>query len=154
MILDDKISNGDLLPANGTTALVWFVYAQGTLQTTALTLNLIATGSMLTEVVESHQVKKGDQVAGLISSSRSFSRKVTSAVGTAIASWILVRIQFPTESTLGEVPSEAIRGLGLYFAPVVIIFGALAIASLFAYRITRAYHGQNLETLGLSQNPD
>ena len=137
----------DLMPANGTDALIYTYYGLGIAQNAIGILMAVAIGSMLAEVVDDHAARTGDHMSGLISSSQTFMKKVTSGLGTALGGWVLAWIAFPTQTGVAEVPADTIFDLGLVYGPLLGILSFAAILVLTGYQISRADHQDNLATL-------
>ncbi|MFL2935939.1 MAG: MFS transporter [Myxococcota bacterium] len=137
----------ELMPANGTDALIYTYYGIGIVQNAIGILSAVAIGSMLAEVVDDHAARTGDHLAGLISSSQTFMKKATSGLGTAIAGWVLAAISFPTKTDVSEVPAETIFDLGLFYGPLLAVLSLAAILVLLGYNISRADHDRNIETI-------
>lgn len=137
----------DLMPANGTDALIYTYYGIGIAMNAIAILMAVSIGSMLAEVVDDHAAQSGDHMSGLISSSQTFMKKVTSGLGTLIAGWVLAWIAFPTQTDVAEVPADTIFDLGLVYGPLLGILSVAAILVLTGYQISRADHQDNLATL-------
>jgi len=137
----------ELMPANGTDALIYTIYTLGVVQNALGILLAVAISGMFAEVVDDHAAKTGDHLAGLISSSHTFMKKATSGLGTAIGGWVLVWIAFPTQTDVAEVPAETIFNLGLVYGPLLAILSIAVVLVLLGYRITRADHESNLATI-------
>ena len=137
-----------LMPPNGTTLLIAIIFSQAVFLTICGTFVQVALGSMLAEIVEEHAVQTGQHIAGLITSTRSFTLKVMSGAGIAVAGVVLDFIAFPTQSAVKDVPPETIFSLGIAYGPILMILSLTAVVILGAYRISRSDHEENLARLG------
>ena len=73
---------------------------------------------------------------------------------TFFSGLILAWINFPQHATPGQVDSQILRHLAMAFAPIVTIFGAIAIGVLMFYDIDRSTHQRNVERLQGADDSD
>ncbi len=105
------------------------------------------TYSMMAEVVEAREVKTGRREEGVLASLQTFVEKTSSGLGTLVAGVALDWIRFPTQADVGNVPTDAIFGLGLVYGPVLMLIYFAALVPLIFYRIDRKTHLENLAKL-------
>ena len=102
---------------------------------------------MVADIVEASEIETGRRSEGLFFAARSFAQKAVHGVGILSATLILAVIEFPKEAEPGEVSAETIRSLGLAYVPVLAIVYLIALGFLTGYKISRATHSENLESL-------
>ena len=65
----------------------------------------------------------------------------------ALGATILALAAFPEDAVPGQVPQIHLDALALFFIPALLIFYGVAMAFVFACRLSRETHLQNLERL-------
>ena len=103
----------DLMPENGSPLLLPIIFGVLTLNSAIAALGFISAGSMMADVAEQHEHDSGSAQGGVFFSATSFSGKLASGLGHAVAGLGLDLIAFPLQSAPSEVPYEAVRNLGL-----------------------------------------
>jgi Na+/melibiose symporter-like transporter len=111
-----------------------------------ITANIILV-SMIADVVEESELKTGRRSEGLFFAARTFADKIVSGMGVFVAGSIVAAIGLPDRAVPGQVDPEIIRRMGLVYVPTLLLFYAVSVALLFAYRITEHQHEENLRVL-------
>ncbi|MBL8770942.1 MAG: MFS transporter [Phenylobacterium sp.] len=136
-----------LAPANGTPELLWLLYGEEIINATFASATGILLAAIVADVVEDAEVKTGRRSEGLLLSANALFRKMISGMGVFIATGVLAFVGFPEKAERGQVPEEALYGLGLAYIPIIVGLYGSAILLLFAYNITRQKHEANLAKL-------
>ncbi|MDF2496295.1 MFS transporter [Sphingomonas sp.] len=137
----------DLVPANGTGALFWFLFGTSFINTVVVMSAGILGSSMMADVVEDSATRTGRHSAGLFFSANAFIMKCVSGLGVFGAGLILDAVSFPQGAKRGDVPADVLNSLAI-FEPMV-IFGLSFISLLFVinFPITKERHEENLRRL-------
>jgi Na+/melibiose symporter-like transporter len=135
-------------PANGSPALLPALLVFNATEVTLIIMSSILVAAMVADVVEDSEVKTGRRSEGLFFAARSFVQKVVSGIGIFASTLILAAIDFPRGAKPSEVDPEAVRNLGLVYAPTLVLLYLVALTILCAYPISRAKHEENLHRLG------
>jgi Na+/melibiose symporter-like transporter len=136
-----------LMPPNGSPWIMPILIGDGILTATVAVVGFILVGSMVADVVEDAAVKTGVRSEGLLYAANGLLPKFTGGIGAFIAGVILTVVHFPAHAMKGTVSPELMRHLVLIYLPITVIMGLLSIWALSFYRIDRATHERNLETL-------
>ena len=94
------------------------------------------TRSALADVADENELKTGLRQEGILYAARTFFQRVDTALGTLLAGWTLVLINFPAKAIPGQVDQAALDGIGLAFL-LTIIPGTIAAAFYCMLRVTR-----------------
>lgn len=137
----------ELLPANGTPALLAILLVEQFLNTAMAAGMVVLLLSMVADVVEDAEVKTGRRSEGLLLSADNLFKKMVSGVGIFIAGALLKAVHFPTEAQRGAVDPEILRNLALLYLPMAAGLYGAAILCIFAFNIDRAKHEENLRIL-------
>ncbi|MFN3521663.1 MAG: MFS transporter [Phenylobacterium sp.] len=144
----------ELLPPNGTQALLIILLAEQFLNTAMAAGMVVLLLSMVADVVEDAEVKTGRRSEGLLLSADNLFKKMVSGVGVFIAGAILKAVHFPTNAERGAVDPEILRNLALTYLPMAAILYGAAILTIFAFNIDRAKHEENLRILAARRAQD
>ena len=125
--------NGDprLLPT--LVAIAAFSYATGAI------LN-ISVMSALADVADENEVRFGVRQEGVLYSTRALFQKLDTALGAALAGFVLTLIAFPEKAQPGDVDPDTIYQLGLFIGPISMIPGLIAVVLYGQYSISKADH--------------
>jgi len=144
----------NLLPPNGTSALVAIVIVFYFISAVLGLGGFIIVTSMMADVVEDAAVATGQRSEGLLFAANGLISKCITGVGTFLAGLVLAWISFPQHATPGQVDLTILRHLAMIFVPIVTAFGAISIAVLLSYDIDRSTHLRNIEQLANTIAPD
>lgn len=137
-----------LMPENGEPLLFPIILVLTVFDVALIIAFQTLMSAMIADAVEESELKTQRRSEGVFFAAISFSRKVVQGLGVVSATVVLTLAQFPKGAAPGEVSEETVRALGLYYAPTVFIVWMIMIAFLRLYRIDRAMHQSNLESLG------
>ena len=140
----------EVLPDNGTLALVSTLIAFRFVQGLILQQAFVSFGSMMADVADEHDHATGIRQEGIFFGAIAFSHKATSGFGNFIGGIGLDIIAWPrgTEiQTASDVPAETIVNLGLLYGPVVAGFSVVSVWCYMHYDLTRERHAQILREL-------
>ena len=140
----------EVLPDNGTLALVSTLIAFRFVQGLILQQAFVSFGSMMADVADEHDHATGIRQEGIFFGAIAFSHKATSGFGNFIGGIGLDIIAWPrgTEiQTASDVPAETIINLGLLYGPVVAGFSVVSVWCYMHYDLTRERHAQILREL-------
>jgi len=142
-----------LFPENGSPYLLPTLCVHVVINVAAAIIVFATLASMLMDLVEDIQLKTGRREEGILFSARSFADKAVSGFGLTFAGIILSLISFPESSVIreqlnGQVPSEVLANLALWYVPICIIAFGAALSLVAGYTLTRDEHEEN------AANPD
>ena len=143
----------DLFPENGTDTLFWTLIVFNTVEVTLIIAASALVSAMIADIVEDSEIKTGRRSEGIFFAANSFAQKAVNGLGVVVAGQILAIIQFPTGAKPGEIPSETVDSLAIYYIPVILVFYVVALSILSLYRINREGHEANLQQLENRQQP-
>ena len=112
----------------------------------------VATGSMIADTVDEHELATGRRQEGIFFAASSFSQKAASGCGTVVAGLALDLIDWPRGAhvqSAADVPSATLVDLGLLYGPYVAAFAVVALWCFSRYRLTRERHEEILAALQL-----
>ncbi len=145
----------DLLPANGTPALLLALLLFKFVQGVILQLAFVAFGSMMADVADEHEYESGVRQEGIFFGAVAFSAKATSGFGTFLGGLGLDFISWPRGADVqsaADVPAETLLNLGLFYGPVVAGFAVISLWCYTHYSLSRARHAQILAALAARRN--
>jgi Na+/melibiose symporter-like transporter len=94
------------------------------------------TRSALADIADENELKTGLRQEGILYSARTFFQRVDTALGTMLAGWTLVLINFPAKAVPGQVEQTALDGIGLAFL-LSVIPGTIAAVIYSMLRVTK-----------------
>jgi len=136
-----------LFPANGTPALMPFLFVNGVISTTMLIIQGVLFTAMLADVVEENEVRTGQREEGVFFAANLFVQKCVSGLGVFSSAALLAIAGFPAHANPGSVPGEALTRLGEWYVTVIVALNLLSVACVILFRITREAHANNLAIL-------
>jgi GPH family glycoside/pentoside/hexuronide:cation symporter len=136
-----------VLPPNGTDFVFWFVTVTNIVDIGLIITFQILFASMVADLVEESELKTGRRSEGVFTAAETFIRKSVQGFGVLAATAVLTLAQFPTGAGVQEVSADAVRRLGIYYVPVVLLLYMTMIAVMSTYRIDRSIHEENLRKL-------
>jgi GPH family glycoside/pentoside/hexuronide:cation symporter len=113
-------------------------------------LGFVIVTSMLADVVEEVQVSTGQRSEGVLFAADSLLRKITSSFASAIPGFLLVFVHYPKHVGGGQVPQPILNHLAVIYLPLITVLYLCSTSVLMLYRIDRARHESNLESLARS----
>ncbi len=107
----------------------------------------ISVMSALADIADENELLYGKRQEGMLFAARTFFSKADQALGHFLAGVTLDIIQFPVQSTPGEVDADVIYWLGLADSPLTIIPGLIGACFYAGYRISKKRHTDIQEKL-------
>lgn len=92
--------------------------------------------SALADIADENELKTGMRQEGILYAARTFFQRVDAALGTMLAGWTLVLIDFPAKAIPGQVGQAALDGIALAFL-LSTIPGVIASCVYAMLRVTR-----------------
>jgi len=134
-------------PANGAPSLLWIYVITLIIAYLFLWVAFSLASSMMADVIDEYEMRYKKRQEGLFFAAMSFAFKCTTGLGNFIAGILLSWIAFPKQAKLGEVPQEAIEGLGMVGGPILLTFYLTSIIFILAYPITKAKYTEIRATI-------
>jgi Na+/melibiose symporter-like transporter len=131
-----------LMPANGTSALLLWLFLYVLLIVTVVIIAQITFSSMLADIVDEHELRTGKRQEGIFVSALSFTAQATTGLGGLFAGVALDLVDFPKGAQVGTVAADTIFKLGTVVGPGLMVLHLLSLLFISRYRITRDYHQQ------------
>jgi len=103
--------------------------------------------SMLTDVVEEHELRTHRRSEGLLTAGTTLIQKTMSGVGVLASGLILTVVHFPRNAQPGSVDPALLQDLVLLYVPLVTALGIGSVLLLARYPIDRKAHERNLQLL-------
>ena len=123
------------------------LFVVGAVYGSMVTISLINTTAMLADVVEDSAVETGRHTAGVFFAASSFMQQCSTALGSLVASSILIASGFPKKVDPARVTEAMTDSLLLHYMPVSFGLWGFGCLLLFFYPITRQRHEANVERL-------
>jgi glycoside/pentoside/hexuronide:cation symporter, GPH family len=140
----------DLVPGGPDDPDSLYMFAFVTLSNSFAIAMMMATSSMLADVVEASQHETGRRSEGLFFAGYFFMQKCAIGIGTFIAGMILTFAQFPANAVPGQLDVAILDRLALGFMVSLFVIGVTGIAVLRHFPITRADHDERVRLLALA----
>ena len=149
----DLIFGTHLFPTNESPLLLPVLCIHVVINVAAAIIVFATLGSMIMDLVEDIQLETGRREEGILFSARSFADKAVSGFGLTLGGAILSIISFPSSKEIrenfnGQVPSEILANLALWYVPICIIAFGSALLMVRGYTLQRSEHEKNIA------NPD
>jgi GPH family glycoside/pentoside/hexuronide:cation symporter len=98
----------------------------------------ISVMSALADVADENELRYGVRQEGVLYATRALAAKLDSAIGSALAGFVLTMIAFPVKATPGAVSHDVLVDLAIWDGVVAAIPGLVAAVFYARYRITKA----------------
>ena len=149
----DLTQDTSLFPTNDSEYLLITLCIHVVINVSCAIIVFATLASMLMDLVEEIQLKTGRREEGVLFSARSFADKAVSGFGLTFSGVILSLISFPSGTVIreelgGQVPSEVLASLALWYIPICIVAYGSALILVSGYTLTRGKQEEN------SANPD
>ncbi len=105
---------------------------------------VIIIDSMLTDIIDEHELKTGRREEGLYFAARALAQKASYGLGAFVAGVALDIIHFPTGASPETVPSDAILKLSILAGPVSMLAFMMTIVVARSYALNQAKHTEIL----------
>ena len=142
-------------PENGTPELVWTLVVIKFVQGFGVVQALVTFSSMVADIVDEHELNTGHRREGIFFSAVSFSNKVTTGAGSAVAGFALTLIAWPTGPDIrgaADVPPETIMWLGLIFGPIVAGFAIVCVYCYSKHDLDKTRHDEIVTRLEIMRS--
>ena len=136
-----------LFPANGDPLLLILLMADTVVATMLGVAGAILGSSMMSDVIEDHQVRTGEREEGLFFAGSFFMQKCVSGLGLLLSGAILAAVRFPAKALPGRVPGAVMDHLILVYVAATVVLGLVSAAVLARFPLSEADHKARLETL-------
>jgi len=103
--------------------------------------------SMLTDVVEEHELRTHRRSEGLLTAGPTLIQKTLSGVGVLASGLILTVVHFPRNARPGSVDPVLLQDLVLIYVPLVTALGIISVLLLARYPIDQEAHERTLQLL-------
>ncbi len=137
----------DLMPANGTSALFWFLFFHTLVMITLVISISILIASMITDITDQGELMHGERREGLYSAVVVFAIQASAGIGGLLAGLTLDAVRFPRQVDIAAVPAGSVDALGFVVGPGIMLLFVISALFLFGYRISRAGHREILRGL-------
>ena len=95
--------------------------------------------SALADIADEIELKFGVRQEGLLFAARTFFQRIDTALGTALAGWVLALVAFPAKAVPGQINESTLQGLaGAYILATIPGLGAALFYTML--RVTRDTH--------------
>jgi len=102
--------------------------------------------SALADIADENELKTGMRQEGILYAARTFFQRIDAALGTMLAGWALVYINFPDKAKPGQVDPDTVMGIGAVFL-LATIPGLVATLFYAMVRVTRTSYDTTKEAL-------
>jgi len=99
---------------------------------------------MSADIIEENEVKTGHREEGIFFAANIFVRKCATGLGVLLTSMILAFAEFPEKATQLSITNDLVNRLFQYFIISFLFLNLATIVCVYAYKITRARHIENL----------
>jgi Na+/melibiose symporter-like transporter len=103
---------------------------------------IILVDSMLSDVIDEHELNTGKREEGLFFAARSFATKASYGLGSFFAGIGLDIIHFPQGASPDTVPPEAVLSLAIMSGPLMFVLFAATVFVSGRYRLTAKKHAE------------
>jgi glycoside/pentoside/hexuronide:cation symporter, GPH family len=137
-------------PENGTDELLWTLIVIKFVQGVGVIQALITFNSMVADIVDEHELSTGRRQEGIFFAAVSFSNKVTTGIGSAVAGFALTLIAWPTGPEIrsaADVPADTLVWLGLIYGPIVTGFAVVSVYCYSKHTLNQARHREIVQQL-------
>ena len=129
-----------LLESMDITAKFAFIFSVNGISQIFFIAYIILLDSMLSDVIDEHELNSGRREEGLFFAARSFATKASYGLGSFFAGVGLDIIHFPRAATPENVPSEAVLSLAVLSGPVLFVLFTATVVISSRYPLTAARH--------------
>ena len=136
-----------LFPRNGAPLLLPLLMLDTVVATMLGVAGAILGASMMSDVIEDHQVRTGEREEGLFSAGSFFMQKSVSGLGLLLSGLILALVHFPAQAYPGRVPGAVLQHLILVYVGATVLLGLVSAAVLSRFPLSESDHAERLEAL-------
>jgi len=110
---------------------------------------IILLDSMLSDVIDEHELNTGKREEGLFFAARSFATKASYGLGSFFAGIGLDIIRFPQGASPESVPPDAVLSLAIMSGPIMFILFAATVVVSGRYPLTAARHREIMDEISV-----
>jgi GPH family glycoside/pentoside/hexuronide:cation symporter len=133
---------GGFLDSMTTTTKFAFIFSVNGISQVFFIAYIILLDSMLSDVIDEHELHSAKREEGLFFAARSFATKASYGLGSFFAGIGLDIIKFPQAADPGNVPAEAVFSLAIFSGPVMFVLFAATVIVSSRYKLTATRHGE------------
>ncbi|MGK0391568.1 MAG: GPH family glycoside/pentoside/hexuronide:cation symporter, partial [Maribacter sp.] len=126
-----------LFPENGTSSLILYFMLSLMAAYAFLWIVLSIINSMMADIVDEYELKTNQRDEGLFFSTLSLAYKMTVGFGYLIAGYLLKWINFPSQTSVEDVPADIIASLGTIGGPVLLCIYLVSVLAIIFYPINK-----------------
>ncbi len=139
---------GGLLDGMSTVGKFAFVFTVNGISQVFFIGYIILLDSMLSDVIDEHELHSGKREEGLFFAARSFATKASYGLGSFFAGIGLDIIRFPQGASAETVPESAVLSLAIMSGPVMFLLFAATVAVSSRYPLTAERHREIMVQVG------
>jgi len=147
ILICSRLMDAPWYPENGSPWVLYYYLAATFVGVIASTLCGASYYSVYADIADSHELRTGSRIEGMIYATQQFSSKAAGAIGLIIGGAVLDFIEFPKMAAQGTIDSQIIWELGFFVGPATSIFSALGIGMFLFYQIDKARHTEIVKAL-------
>lgn len=108
--------------------------------------------SALADIADEIELKFGVRQEGMLFAARTFFQRIDTALGTALAGWVLALVAFPAKAVPGHIDQATLQGLAAAYV-LATIPGLIAAFFYTMLRVTRDSHAATQAAIAARANP-
>ena len=136
-----------MLESMSITAKFSFIFTVNGISQVFFIAYIILLDSMLSDVIDEHELNCGKREEGLFFAARSFATKASYGLGSFFAGIGLDIIQFPQSASPETVSSDAVLSLAILSGPVMFVLFSATVLVSSRYPLTAARHGEIMRSI-------
>jgi Na+/melibiose symporter-like transporter len=137
-----------LLPGMDIATRFGFIFTVNGISQVFFIAYIILLDSMLSDVIDEHELHSHRREEGLFFAARSFATKCSYGLGTFLAGIGLDIIRFPQGASPETVPTDAVLKLAVMSGPLMFLLFAATVLVSSRYPMTRERHGEIMAAIG------
>ena len=149
-----RLADVPWFPDNESPWIFWIYFTRYLLQGICLPVILASFNSMFADISDEVELQTGVRREGVIYAARSFSNKVTGAMGAFVGGVVLDVIAFPRGASVGEVPANTIWWLGFMEGPATSVLSICGVLFYLRYQIDRKRHAEIMQQIAQRRQAD
>jgi GPH family glycoside/pentoside/hexuronide:cation symporter len=136
-----------LLEAMSVTAKFSYVFTVNGISQVFFIAYIILLDSMLSDVIDEHELNTSKREEGLFFAARSFATKASYGLGSFFAGIGLDIIHFPQSASPEAVPANAVLSLAIFSGPVMFVLFVATVIVSSRYPLTAARHSEIMKSI-------
>ena len=138
---------GGVLESMSITTKFAFVFTVNGISQIFFIAYIILLDSMLSDVIDEHELNTSKREEGLFFAARSFATKASYGLGSFFAGIGLDIIQFPQSASPETVPADSVLSLAILSGPVMFVLFTATVIVSSRYPLTAARHGDIMRAI-------